>query len=229
MSAVRVAAGIALAAALCVSCAKTSTPVAATSDAPAATSVSKSGATGSRGTAPEGTAPGASRGASDTAFFGTVEKWALHTVGCTEDKDGAVVGPETDAAILAFQEGAHLTPTGEYDPATAAALDKATGAKKQVCSSPVDPGVAAPAPSPDATAAPCTATALLSALPPGTVIREYVCASANAAVAMKEAPYAYFLTRSKTEWTNPIPARQHCNNTDVNYPPMVRQLGCLSS
>jgi len=60
----------------------------------------------------------------------------LDKVGCDVGPNDGILGPETLAALRAFQQGAGLTPDDIYGPATRTALEQASAAGRKVCSLP---------------------------------------------------------------------------------------------
>ena len=107
-------------------------------------------------------------------------------MGCYTGADDGVFGPETDAAIVAFQKASGLSPDGELGTQTEAALNKAVAEKQAVCGGTATTTTAKAGSTTTSTAspngAPCTATALLGGLPAeGETIASYVCSGGYAA------------------------------------------------
>lgn len=106
----------------------------------------------------------------------------LAIVGCYSGAIDGILGPKTDAAIVAFQSASGLAVDGEIGPNTQAALTKAANANTKVCTgSPATttpPTTKAPTPTDPA----CSATALATALPSGFTVSTFVCADVYAGV-----------------------------------------------
>ncbi|MFN8125313.1 MAG: peptidoglycan-binding domain-containing protein [Candidatus Nanopelagicales bacterium] len=102
----------------------------------------------------------------------------LNAVGCQAGPVDGILGPETDQAIVRFQEADGLEVNGEAGPETILALKKASVAGRTVCST----ATASPTstPSPTSTTAPCTATALAASLPSDAQLQSFVCVNVAA-------------------------------------------------
>ncbi len=122
------------------------------------------------------TIPGGSDAAA-TVIFDKMIQGQLVTVGCFTGAVDGIIGPLTDAAIVAYQTARGLEPDGELGPKTDTALSEDAAANKVVC-------VATPTPTtapttttvPNPNSAPCTATALAKGLPdPMAKVVRYAC------------------------------------------------------
>src|SRR5262245_40233077 len=69
----------------------------------------------------------------ETVKFDKSIQQQLKDVGCYSGAVDGILGPETDAAIVAFQTAAGLTADGQLGPETESALKSDASAKKQVC------------------------------------------------------------------------------------------------
>ncbi|RIK04918.1 MAG: hypothetical protein DCC49_13065 [Acidobacteria bacterium] len=81
----------------------------------------------------------------------------LNAVGCITGAVDGVIGPETLAALEAFQRAAGLSVDGDYGPQTKSKLTADASAKKKVCSTPATPQAASGG-------APCTLQAIQAAV-----------------------------------------------------------------
>ncbi len=149
----------------------------------------------------------------------------LKVVGCYTGADDGIVGPETDAAILAFQKAAGLEPDGELGPETAQALERDASAGKKVCgtdtTTTVKPGTTTTVPN---GTAPCTATALLQGLPAeGEHITTYVCADGWAAGSVSSGG-KFILQSQGGKWY--APSQDPCGSASAGLPPVILQDGC---
>jgi peptidoglycan hydrolase-like protein with peptidoglycan-binding domain len=161
-------------------------------------------------------------------FDATIQQ-ELADVGCyTGDIDG-ILGPQSDAAIVAFQSASGLTVDGELGAETEAALAQAVSRGEAVCST-TDPTAAPPtttsSTTPTTPTAPCTATALARALPPGTQIQSYACSDGYAGVAFASAgaPGTALLEANGPIWTDL--GTSVCGGASAGYPPPVLEIAC---
>lgn len=112
----------------------------------------------------------------NTVTFDKAIQSQLQTVGCYTGPVDGVIGPQTDAAIVAFQKGANLPVTGELSAQTDAALKNDVNAKATICTSAASPTVTAASPTVTAAGATCTASSISVLIPSGANISEYTCA-----------------------------------------------------
>ena len=80
------------------------------------------------------TGPATTFAVGTTVAFDKSIQQDLAEVGCYPGAVDGILGPASDAAILAFQGGAGLGTDGQLGPQTNAALTKAAGARTTVCS-----------------------------------------------------------------------------------------------
>jgi peptidoglycan hydrolase-like protein with peptidoglycan-binding domain len=111
-----------------------------------------------------------------TAEFNKQVQEHLNAVGCHAGPVDGVLGGETDAAVLRFQQAAGLTADGELGPQTEAALAKAAAAGDTVCTQ-------APTATPTPTAThssgvTCSAASISTALKQNETITRFVCTDA---------------------------------------------------
>ena len=101
-----------------------------------------------------------------TVAFDEQIQQELKDVGCYTGADDGIIGPETDAAIIAFQTASGLEVDGELGPETEAALTKAVDAGDTVCDGSVTTTTAAGTTTTAANGgeAPCTAAAITAGL-----------------------------------------------------------------
>jgi len=152
----------------------------------------------------------------------------LYDVGCHPGAVDGVFGPQTDAAILAFQKAAGLTPDGEYGPETQAALTKAVEDGDAIC----DESGATTTTKPQTTTTggtsgpACTATALLTGLPAeGETISSYVCADGWAAGSLSDGT-KFILQAENGGWY--APSQDPCGSASAGLPPQILEDGCGS-
>lgn len=147
----------------------------------------------------------------------------LADVGCYSGKIDGIFGPETDAAILAFQAGDGLTVDGELGPETKAALAQAVAKKQKVCTS---SGTSSTTSTTAPANAPCTATALAKALPSGTQITNYACSEGYAGVAGTSGgkDTTALLQAEGATWKDL--GTDACGGASAGYPPAVLEIAC---
>jgi len=80
----------------------------------------------------------------ETAVFDQEIQSQLIAVGCYSGAEDGIIGPQTDDAIVAFQQAAGLEVDGELGPATENALDEAVAANETVCATSAGTTTAAP-------------------------------------------------------------------------------------
>jgi hypothetical protein len=160
-------------------------------------------------------------------FNDEIQQWLID-VGCYKGRVDGIVGPETDAAIVAFQQAEGLKVDGQVGPQTEAALKKAAEEKKTVCGSSsgtttttsgttttTKPGVA-----------PCTATAIQAALPSGQTVENYVCSGGYAGVESLAGSTTnrYILKDESGTWKNLN--QEPCGGASAGIAPQVLEVGC---
>jgi peptidoglycan hydrolase-like protein with peptidoglycan-binding domain len=166
-----------------------------------------------------------------SARFDRALQEELRTVGCYSGSVDGILGPETDAAVLAFQRADGLDADGELGPETETALHKAVGAKRVVCGGASTTTTSAVASTTTTTAAggpACTATALAAALTAGEKLTNFVCADGWAAGSWTngQADGAFILKAEGTTWTTP--AQDPCGSASAGVPAVILQDGCVS-
>ena len=149
----------------------------------------------------------------------------LKDVGCYTGADDGIIGPETDAAIIAFQTAAGLEVDGELGPETEAALTKAVDDGTKVCDGATTTTTAAGTTTtvPNGGEAPCTATAITAALD-GEAISSYVCADGYAAGSVSGTDAKYILQSEGGKWV--LMADDPCGSASAGLPPVILQDGC---
>jgi hypothetical protein len=171
-------------------------------------------------------------GANQQAVFDKSVQAALITVGCYGGPSDGIIGPATDAAILAFQSASELKPDGQLGPETNAALKDAAAAGKKVCKAAAVPTTTAPTGGPTTTAAaaaqaPCTATAIAAGLGVAShavTITSYVCANGYAAGTQQAQPPGFILQSQGGAWVPVTPSP--CGAASAGLPPIVLATGC---
>lgn len=160
-----------------------------------------------------------SRAIQSTVVFNEKIQTELKEVGCYPGAVDGVIGPETDHAIIAFQEATGLEVDGELGPETNAALKVAVAAGKQVCT-----GTPSPTTSPSgSTQASCTAQAISAALDPGAKLQSYICmdVAAERWAAGQEttgpAVTNFFLRSEDGAWTK-VPIDEVCGAASAGLP-----------
>ena len=162
----------------------------------------------------------------DTVKFDKLVQEQLTQVGCYGGSVDGILGPQTDAAIVAFQHASGLPVDGEVGPETESALAQATADKKAVCQS----GTTTSSTTSTTTSANdpvCSATALAKALPSGTVITTFVCADLYAGVQARGDVYAVLQWKtsgSGAAWSEITPTP--CGTASAGLPPQVLDTGC---
>ncbi|MCX6525979.1 MAG: peptidoglycan-binding domain-containing protein [Actinobacteria bacterium] len=164
----------------------------------------------------------------ETVRFDKEVQQDLNAVGCHTGAVDGRFGPRTDAAILAFQTADGIKADGQYGPATDAALKKAAAEGKTVCvASTTTTTSATTTTAATGGSAPCTATALLTALPAeGETIGSYVCSGGYAAGTLSDGSTKFILESKNGKWyafsTDP------CGSASAGLPPIILEDGCPS-
>jgi len=150
----------------------------------------------------------------------------LNAVGCHAGPVDGVLGAETDAAILRFQQASGLTVDGELGPQTDAALDSAAAAGDTVCTEvPTATPTPTPTPSP---AAPCVAEAVAEVLKGAEQLRSYTCADAGderwaagkTAKGDDGVEYSFFAQADREIWVR-VPSRRVCGTASAGLPQSI--------
>jgi hypothetical protein len=159
----------------------------------------------------------------------------LEEVGCYSGGIDGIIGPETDAAIVAFQTAKGLEVDGELGPETEDALKAAVDAgETDVCSADTTTttaeGGSTTTSGGGGGTAPCTAAAIQAALPSGTTMTSYVCSEGWAAGSDTEgdgsADGAFILQDVNGTWQEP--AQDPCDSASAGLPEVILQDGCVS-
>ena len=186
------------------------------------------------GTTP-GTAPGTTSTTVDdeatVAFDKTIQQ-ELKDVGCYTGTVDGILGPESDAAILAFQSATGLETDGELGPETESALATAVSKKETVCKAPTSTTTSTKPGTTSTTAsvggvAPCTATALAMAMPQGTTINSFLCSGNYAAgsnTGPGGSPTPFLLESVNGKWSDP--SQSPCGTASAGIPPIILETGC---
>jgi len=172
------------------------------------------------------TTDGAAAAAATVRFDKEIQS-QLAAVGCYTGSVDGIVGPETDAALVAFQRDSGLIVTGEFGGETQSVLDRDVAAKKTVCvatTTTTRPGsTTTTAVSPNG--APCTAAALLGGLPSeGEKIASYVCAGGYAAGSLADGTTKFVLQAKNGKWY--ALSQDPCGSASAGLPPVILQDGC---
>jgi peptidoglycan hydrolase-like protein with peptidoglycan-binding domain len=167
----------------------------------------------------------AAESAATIAFDKDIQQ-ELIDVGCYPGAVDGEIGPETDAAIVAFQTASGLTPDGELGPETEAALTKAVDAGTKVCGTTTTTTAGATT----TTAAgggeaPCTATAITAGLG-GAGISSYVCDSGYAAGTLANGTDKFILQSENGKWVEM--GQDPCGSASAGLPPVILTDGCPS-
>lgn len=184
------------------------------------------------GTTP-GTAPGTTSTTIDNsatiAFDKTIQQ-ELKDVGCYTGTVDGILGPQSDAAILAFQSASGLETDGELGPETESALASAVSKKETVCKAPTSSTTTKPGTTSTTAAggiAPCTATALAMAMPQGTTINSFVCSGDYAAgtnTGSGGSPTPFILESVNGAWSDM--SQSPCGTASAGLPPIILETGC---
>lgn len=167
----------------------------------------------------------AAESAATVRFDKTIQQ-ELFDVGCHPGEVDGVFGPNTDAAIVAFQKASGLEADGELGPETEAALKTAVADGTKVCDSSTTTTEPAETTTSAASggAAPCTATALLGGMPDeGEQIASYVCAEGYAAGSLTDGT-KFLLQSDNGKWV--APSQDPCGSASAGLPPEILSDGC---
>lgn len=185
------------------------------------------------GTTPGSSAPGTTSTTIDPeetkAFDKTIQQ-ELKDVGCYTGAVDGILGPQSDAAILAFQSAMGLETDGELGPETESALATAVSKKETVCKAPTSSTTSTPGTTSTTAAggiAPCTATALAMAMPQGTTINSFICSGAYAAgtnTGSGGSPTPFILESVNGAWSDP--SQSPCGTASAGIPPIILETGC---
>ena len=173
----------------------------------------------------------------ETVRFDKEVQQQLKDVGCYEGQVDGDLGPESDAAVVAFQKADGLTEDGELGPETEAALTTAADDGKTVCeasgsgsTSTTEDATTTTAASGGGGSAPCTATALAAGLGNDERPVGFVCQEGFAAVSWTNGEYdaASILQADGDSW-GPAPS-DICDSQGMGagYPPEILRDGCVS-
>lgn len=164
-------------------------------------------------------APSPSESTISTVVFDKSIQQKLADVGCYTGSIDGIMGPGTDAAIVEFQKAKGLETDGELGPETDEALATAADAGEIVCG-----GSASPTSTP--TKAPCTATAIQAALPPGDKVTSFVCAEggverwAAGDDANKEFDAVFIMKDNGGKWET-VPRDEICGTASAGIPESI--------
>jgi hypothetical protein len=162
-----------------------------------------------------------------TVLFNEEVQADLKAVGCYEGADDGIIGPETDAAIKAFQEAEGLEVDGEFGPETEAALNKAVEEGKKVCGGTTTTTAGGSTTTTAPAGATCTAASLLTGLPAeGEQIKSYVCADGWAAGTLTDGTTKFILEVDGDKWV--APSQDPCGSASAGLPPVILENGCGS-
>lgn len=167
-----------------------------------------------------------------TAAFDKTIQQELKDVGCYTGEVDGILGPQSDAAILAFQSASGLETDGELGPETEAALAAAVSKKETVCKAPSSTTTSTAKPGTTTTTAgggiaPCTATALATAMPEGTTVNSFVCSGSYAAgtnTGPGGSPTPFILESVNGAWGDM--SQSPCGTASAGLPPIILETGC---
>jgi hypothetical protein len=169
----------------------------------------------------------AAASADSAKFNDEIQQWLID-VGCYQGKVDGIVGPQTDAAIVAFQKAEGLKVDGQVGPQTEAALKKAAQEGKTVCggAGTTTTSAATTTTSTVPGVAPCTATAIQAALPSGEQVENYVCSGGYAGVeALASGATNRFVLKDESgAWKNLN--QEPCGGASAGISPQVLEVGC---
>ncbi|MSO87067.1 MAG: peptidoglycan-binding protein [Acidimicrobiia bacterium] len=169
----------------------------------------------------------------EAIIFDKMIQGQLATVGCFTGADDGIIGPLTDAAIVAYQTARGLEADGELGPKTDAALSEDAAANKIVC-------VAAPTPTtapttstvPPANFAPCTGTALVKELPdPEAKVVKYGCVEENgrwAGVKYVDADTGGAILKAASGVWVIQDTEALCAAASPEVPEEIKEIGCIT-
>lgn len=171
------------------------------------------------------TASGGGESAATVAFDKDVQQ-ELRDVDCYTGADDGIIGPETDAAIVAFQAASGLETDGEFGPETEAALTKAVDAGEKVCdgtTTTTKPDATTTTTAASGGEAPCTATAIAAALD-GEAISSYVCSDGYAAGTVTDTEAKFILESEGGTWAKLT--SDPCGAASAGLPDVILEAGC---
>jgi len=171
------------------------------------------------------TASGGGESAATVAFDKDVQQ-ELRDVDCYTGADDGIIGPETDAAIVAFQAASGLETDGEFGPETEAALTKAVDAGEKVCGGSTTTTAAGTTTTTTGGGgeAPCTASAISAAMG-DEALASYVCADGYAAGSVAGTETAKFILQSENgTWVEMT--TDPCGTASAGLPPVILEDGC---
>ena len=182
-----------------------------------------------------GSAPGTTSTTIDpeqTAAFDKKIQQQLKDVGCYTGTVDGILGPQSDAAILAFQTASGLEADGELGPETESALATAVSKKETVCKAPASTTTTAASGTTSTTTAssvaPCTATALAMASPEGSTINSFICSGMYAAGTLTgkgaSEPSPFLFESVNGAWSDP--SQTPCGTASAGIPPIILETGC---
>lgn len=170
----------------------------------------------------------ASADSNATIEFNKKVQEELNAVGCHAGPVDGVLGAETDAAIVRFQQASGLVVDGELGPQTDSALDKAAAAGETVCTA---SPTTSPSPSPTQTQsvkAPCTAEAVSQVLTGKEALRSYTCADAGderwaagkATEGNDPVEVSFFAQAEGDQWAR-VSSNEVCGTASAGLPPSI--------
>jgi hypothetical protein len=165
----------------------------------------------------------------ETKRFDETIQQELKDVGCYSGEIDGILGPESDAAILAFQRGAGIEADGELGPETESALATAVDDGETVCGG--DATTTTHSESTTTTTggggggAPCTATAISAALSSGSEISSYVCSGGYAAGSLSSGE-KFIVQDDGSSWA--AMSDDPCGSASAGLPPIILEDGCAS-
>jgi peptidoglycan hydrolase-like protein with peptidoglycan-binding domain len=185
-----------------------------------------SGGSSSSTTAPSSTTT-AVNGAEVVKFDKSVQQ-QLADVGCYSGAIDGVFGPQTDAAVVAFQTASGLEVDGELGPETEAALKQAVAKSEKVCTGSSTTTTTAPTTTTVPSTSPCTATAIAAALPSGAQVNDYACSEGYAGVSYTVSGTAgtALLQSESGAWKDL--GTSMCGGASAGYPPAVLSIVCTA-
>jgi hypothetical protein len=177
------------------------------------------------------TTTAASGSDSATVKFDKTIQTELKTVGCYSGEIDGAFGPETDAAIIAFQTAEGLTVDGELGPDTDSALDSAAGAGTVVCDGSTTTTTTAGSTTTTAAGggtAPCTATAVTAGLSSGESLTTYICSEGWAAGAWTNGDVDGSFIFESVDGAWATPGQDPCGSASAGVPAEILSEGCTS-
>ncbi|MCH9719485.1 MAG: peptidoglycan-binding protein [Actinomycetia bacterium] len=178
---------------------------------------------------PSPTSSPTAAGGNSTAEFNKEIQEELDAVGCMAGPVDGILGPQSDAAIVRFQEAAGIEVDGELGPQTESELKRAAAAGDTVCTTPTASPTTTPTPTKSPAGKPrCNATALGAALDADESVVAYQCEdlgdgerwAGGTARDSGGVEYPFFAKSKGSQWERVSPD-EVCGTADAGLGPIL--------